>query len=117
MSRLVDEHITCGGVLYDLHLSAQIVVDVSAHLNAELKLACASDYGEAVSGLGERGILRPASAQHIARLSGFRDILVHQVLTVDPLELEEALRDRLTTWEHLSCVLQTSQREGHIQSE
>ena len=65
VARLTSDRIVYGGVLHYLQLSAQIVLDVSAHLNAELNVERASGYREAVRSLGDvaccRRPSRPAS--------------------------------------------------------
>ena len=45
------------------------------------------DYYEAIVRLGELGVLPPEFAAHLAPLAGFRNILVHEYLEVDWLEV------------------------------
>ncbi len=116
--RLTEDRIVYGGVLHYLQLSAQIVLDVSAHLNAELELGRASDYREAVISLGEHGVLPPPFAQRIARLSGFRNILVHEYLTVDPVQVEDTLKHGLDDLKaFIVYVTDFLRQEGYIGSE
>lgn len=116
--QLTEDPMTYGGILHYLQLSAQIVLDVSAHLNAELGFERASDYREAILSLGRHGVLPSEFAEHIAALSGFRNVLVHEYLTVDPLRIEDALKggldDRRAFIVHITDFLQ---EEGHLQRE
>jgi uncharacterized protein YutE (UPF0331/DUF86 family) len=93
--RLTEDEITYGGVLHYLQLSAQIVLDVSAHLNAELNFGRAANYREAVLSLGKHEVLPLQFAEQISNLSGFRNVLVHEYLIVDPIKVQKALQDGL----------------------
>lgn len=62
MRRLTENPMTYAGVLHHvrlahMQLSAQIVLDVSAHLNAALKMGPVSGYGEAIRHLGHAAVL------------------------------------------------------------
>jgi uncharacterized protein YutE (UPF0331/DUF86 family) len=82
IQRLTEDEITYGGVLHYLQLSAQIVLDVSAHLNAELGFERASDYREAILSLGKHEVLPRQFAERISNLSGFRNVIVHELATL-----------------------------------
>jgi uncharacterized protein YutE (UPF0331/DUF86 family) len=114
--QLTEDRITYGGVLHHLQLSAQIVLDVSAHLNAELGLGHATDYREAVRSLGKHGVLPADFARRIAALSGFRNVLVHEYLTVDPLKVEKVLKDGLADLKAFNIyVTDFLKEEGYLQ--
>jgi uncharacterized protein YutE (UPF0331/DUF86 family) len=93
--RLTDDGIIYGGVLHYLQLAAQVVLDVSVHLNVELAIKGATDYKGAVLSLGKHGVLPAEFAEKIGGLAGFRNVLVHEYLTVDPLRVQEALQEGL----------------------
>ena len=95
VQQLTDDPMTYVGVLHYLQLSAQVDLDVCAHLNAELGLERASDYRDAIVSLGKHDVLPREFAERIGTLSGFRNVLVHEYLTVDPLVVEKALQDGL----------------------
>lgn len=93
--RLTEDRIVYGGVLHYLQLSAQVVMDVSAHLQVELGLERVTDYREAILSLSKYGILPAEFTERIRGLTGFRNVLVHEYLTVDPLIVHKALRHGL----------------------
>lgn len=116
--QLTEDRITYGGVLHYLQLSAQIVLDVSARLNAELGFGRAADYREAVLSLGRHGVVPGGFAERIAGLSGFRNVLVHEYLRVDPLKVEKALRvglDDLRAF--IVYITDFLKQEGYLQRE
>jgi uncharacterized protein YutE (UPF0331/DUF86 family) len=42
-----------------------------------------SDYYEAIMSMGELGVLPPDFARNLAPIAGFRNILIHEYLSVD----------------------------------
>ena len=116
--RLTEDRIVYGGVLHYLQLSAQIVMDISAHLQVELDLERVTDYREAILSLGKHGILPVEFTERMRGLTGFRNILVHEYLTVDPLKVQAALGDGLEDLKafivHITDFLEQG---GYIQSE
>ncbi len=118
IQRLTGDEITYGGVLHYLQLSAQIVLDVSAHLNAELGFARASDYREAILSLGKHEVLPREFAERISNLSGFRNVLVHEYLIVDPLKVQKALQDGLDDLKvFIACITDFLRKEGYLHSD
>lgn len=118
IARLTSDRIVYGGVLHYLQLSAQIVLDVGAHLNAELNVERASGYREAVRSLGDVGVLPPDFAARVAELAGFRNVLIHEYLTVDPLKVQQALDAGLDDLRaFVVYVIDYLQEEGTIQRE
>ena len=118
MRRLTEDPMTYAGVLHHLQLAAQIVLDVSAHLNSALQLEPVSGYGEAIRHLGRAGVLPRDFSERLAELAGFRNVLVHEYLTVDPLRVYEALEaglhDLRTFNVYITAFLK---EEGTIQRE
>jgi uncharacterized protein YutE (UPF0331/DUF86 family) len=55
----------------------------------------ATDYKGAVLSLGRHDVLPAEFAEKISGLAGFRNVLVHEYLTVDPLRIQEALQEGL----------------------
>jgi uncharacterized protein YutE (UPF0331/DUF86 family) len=113
---LTEDRMIYGGVLHHLQLAAQAVMDVSAHLQVELNLGRVHDYRESIVNLGKHGILPQEFAERISGLTGFRNILVHEYLTVDPLIVRGVLQDGLDDLEafivHITDFLR---REGYIE--
>ena len=116
--RLTENRIRYGGVLHHLQWSSQIVLDVSAHLNAELGLGRVSEYRQSVHNLGPAGILPQEFADRVADLADFRNVLVHQYLTVDPLKVQEALESGLADLRaFIVYVIDYLKEEGYLPRE
>lgn len=116
--RLTEDDIIYGGVLHYLQLSAQVVLDVSAHLNAELGFERAPDYREAILSLGKHDVLPLEFAERISGLSGFRNVLVHEYLIVDPLKVQKALQNGLNDLKtFIVYITDFLRQEGHLHSD
>jgi uncharacterized protein YutE (UPF0331/DUF86 family) len=78
----------------------------------------ATDYREAILSLGKHGILPVEFTERMRGLTGFRNILVHEYLTVDPLKVQAALGDGLEDLKafivHITDFLE---QEGYTQGE
>jgi uncharacterized protein YutE (UPF0331/DUF86 family) len=118
IQRLTKDQIVYGGVLHYLQLSAQAVMDVSAHLQVELGLERISDYRGAILSLSKHDVLPSQFAERVSALAGFRNILVHEYLTIDPLKVSEALHSGLDDLRafvmHIADFLR---REGYLQGD
>jgi len=118
IQRLTKDQIVYGGVLHYLQLSAQVVMDVSAHLQVELGLERVSDYRGAILSLSKAGALPLQFAERVSALAGFRNILVHEYLIIDPLKVSEALHGGLDDLRafvmHITDFLR---REGYLQGD
>ena len=114
--RLTEDRIVYGGVLHYLQLAAQAVMDVSAHLQIELDLDRVTDYREAILSLGKHGVLPQEFVERISGLTGFRNILVHEYLTVDPLKVHGVLQHGLEDLKKfIVYITDFLQQEGYIQ--
>jgi uncharacterized protein YutE (UPF0331/DUF86 family) len=114
--RLTEDRIIYGGVLHYLQLAAQVVMDVSARLQVELELSRVMDYREAVLSLGKHGVLPEEFVEQISGLTGFRNILVHEYLTVDPLEVRGVLQSGIEDLKmFIVYITDFMQREGYRQ--
>ena len=78
-----------------LHLAAEATLDVCNHLAAALQLPPPEDYTQAVDRLGEADVLPAAFASQFRKIGGFRNVLVHAYLEVDPRQVHQVLRDHL----------------------
>ena len=72
-------------------LAAQAVMDIATHIITADYNARIQDYREAIEGLGKEGVLPRELAERLAPIAGFRNILVHEYLAVDPARLYENL--------------------------
>lgn len=77
-----------------LQIAIQNVLDVATHLCAAAGVDT-PNYGAAIIRLGEIGVLKPDFAHALRPIAGFRNVLVHAYLEVDPSLLAKVLRDRL----------------------
>jgi len=66
-----------------LQLAIQCVLDVSSHILAAQGLARPEDYQQTILALGEHGVVPQEFAERIAKMAGFRNILVHLYLGID----------------------------------
>jgi len=115
-SRLTEDRITYGGVLHYLQLATQIVMDVSAHLQVELDIGRVTDYKEVIQNLGKHSILPSEFADRISGMTGFRNILVHEYLTVDPLKVQQALQEGLKDLRMFTVyITDFLRREGYLE--
>ena len=67
-----------------LHLGCEIVLDVGNHLLSGAFGRPAETYEQILSGLGREGVLSAALVEEVGGLGGFRNVLVHAYLDVDP---------------------------------
>jgi uncharacterized protein YutE (UPF0331/DUF86 family) len=115
--RLTEDRIIYGGMLHYLQLAAQVVMDVSAHLQVELDFGHVTDYREAILSLGKHGVLPEKFVERMSGLTGFRNILVHEYLTVDPMKVHQVLQHGLEDLkEFIVYITDFLQREGYIQA-
>jgi len=75
-----------------LELAAQSVLDIGNHILAGEFGESATEYEGIVKGLGSRGVVSPALAKQLEGLGGFRNILVHGYLGIDPEKVYAALQ-------------------------
>jgi uncharacterized protein YutE (UPF0331/DUF86 family) len=67
---------------------------------------------------GQSGILPFEFAERIAPMIGFRNVVVHEYLTVDPLKVVDTLHNRLDDFEEFKMyIYDYLRREGHWPSE
>jgi len=74
-----------------LELAAQAVLDIGNHILAGEFGHSASEYEGIVRGLGERGVLSESVVARLRGLGGFRNVLVHGYLRIDPERVFTAL--------------------------
>jgi len=74
-----------------LQLAAEIVFDIGNHvLSAQFGIA-AADYEDILVRLGQTGVISTALRERLTGLGGFRNVLVHGYLRVDPARVMEYL--------------------------
>ncbi|MCA8966519.1 MAG: DUF86 domain-containing protein [Planctomycetes bacterium] len=77
-----------------LQLACQNVLDLATHV-ATAAGREASDYAGAIDALAELQVLPGPFASRLRSIAGFRNVLVHGYLQVDPDIVAAVLRDRL----------------------
>jgi uncharacterized protein YutE (UPF0331/DUF86 family) len=75
-----------------LEIAAQAIFDIGNHILAGHFGESAQDYEEIIRRLGARGVLSSNLAGRLRGLGGFRNVLVHGYLTVDPDQVYEGLQ-------------------------
>ena len=76
-----------------LQLAAEILFDTGNHILSAQYGRSAQDYEDIVVQLGEAGVLTPATRERLKGLGGFRNVLVHGYLRLDPQRVWEYLQD------------------------
>ncbi len=76
-----------------LHLGAEILLDIGNHVLSAGFGVAADGYEDIIQRLGERLVLSTELHQRLAGLGGFRNLLVHDYLRLDPERVKEILSD------------------------
>jgi uncharacterized protein YutE (UPF0331/DUF86 family) len=74
-----------------LQLAAEIIFDVGNHILSAHFGVSAQDYEDILAQLGARGVIPPEVRDRLKGLGGFRNILVHGYLRLDPGKVAELL--------------------------
>jgi len=78
-----EDSFLCDIVERNLEVAVQCCIDVSHRIIALEKARKPADYYEAISLMGELGVLPVDFARRLAPIAGFRNILAHEYLSVD----------------------------------
>ncbi len=78
-----------------LQMAIELCADVASHIIADRKLRVPTTYAEAFEILEEAGILTPAQRESMVRMSGFRNIIIHEYTRIEPAIVVGVLRERL----------------------
>jgi uncharacterized protein YutE (UPF0331/DUF86 family) len=92
-------------VLFSLFTVCQIVIDVAGELCGR-RGERFEDYTEAIRGLGRDARFPPDLVDRLARLPGFRNVLVHEYVSLDMRRVMEALDDLAPVERFLDLVRQ-----------
>ena len=74
-----------------LQLAAEILFDVGNHILSAHFGVAAQDYEDIVAQLGAHGVIDAALRERLRGLGGFRNVLVHGYLRVDPARVADLL--------------------------
>jgi uncharacterized protein YutE (UPF0331/DUF86 family) len=75
----------------NLEVAAQSCIDISHRIISLEGARKPVDYYDAILRMGELSVLPANFARHLAPLAGFRNVLVHEYLTIDWDEVYDAL--------------------------
>lgn len=75
-----------------LQLAAEIAFDVGNHILSAHYGVSPTDYEDILEQLASRGVLDATLRERLRGLGGFRNVLVHGYLRVDPAIVRDALR-------------------------
>jgi uncharacterized protein YutE (UPF0331/DUF86 family) len=79
-----------------LQLAIETLSDMGSHLIAEYELGTITRYADIPTLLAEHGYLNEQQREVWTRISGFRNVLVHDYLEVDRRIVYRVLQDHLT---------------------
>jgi uncharacterized protein YutE (UPF0331/DUF86 family) len=86
---------TYHATLHRLQLASQAAIDIASHILAADFSRQADRYHDVIITLGYEGVLPLDFAQRFASITGFRNVLIHEYLTVDPNRVYAALQTGL----------------------
>jgi uncharacterized protein YutE (UPF0331/DUF86 family) len=92
-------------VLHMLQLACQVSVDVASHILAADFSRRADKYKDVILALGAEGVVPQEFAQRFAGIAGFRSIVIHEYLAVDPVKVYELLQTARTIFVRLRAML------------
>ena len=78
-----------------LQMAIEACADVANHIIADRNLRMPSTYAEAFEVLAEADILTAAQREAMVRMSGFRNLIVHEYARIEPAMVVRVLRERL----------------------
>lgn len=89
-------------VQHGLQVCIQAVLDIATHLVAALGGPLGEDYRSYIVALGTLGVLPKPFAERIAAMAGFRNVLVHEYIDVDLVEVHRVLTQNLRDLEEFA---------------
>jgi uncharacterized protein YutE (UPF0331/DUF86 family) len=78
-----------------LQMAIEVCADVANHIIADRNLRMPSTYAEAFEVLGDAGILTAGQRETMVRMSGFRNLIIHEYARIDPAMVVRVVRERL----------------------
>ncbi len=76
-------------------LAAECVADIAGHILSGRFKVQPADHEDAIRRLAEKGVISSALAAELRGLAGFRNILIHEYLRIDPVRVHQYLESRL----------------------
>jgi uncharacterized protein YutE (UPF0331/DUF86 family) len=79
----------------NLQRAVQAMIDLAAHVVAREALGLPDSLGANFTSLEHAGVIDAELAERLRRMTGFRNVAVHEYRRLDPAVLEGIVRDRL----------------------
>ena len=92
------------GIKYTFITAIEACVDVAQHVCSSEGWGPPANNGDAVVVVGRHGVLDPALARRVATAVGFRNVLVHEYVTVDDTVVVGRLQDLSDLEDFVSAV-------------
>ncbi len=116
LASLTADLVRYNGVIHLLQICVEHVTDIGAHILAGSGLEMPDEYRDIIIKLGQHSIIPRDFAERIAPMTGFRNIVVHRYLTVDPAQVYSHLQHGLDDFERfIVYIYEYLQREGYVQ--
>ena len=78
-----------------LQIAIELCVDIANQIIADRGLRVPTTYAEVFEVLGEAGMLPPSHRDAMIRMSGFRNVIVHEYSRIDPALVVRVLHEQL----------------------
>lgn len=103
------------GLLYVLQMLVEHVTDISNHLLAGTNEVVTDDARSTIRTMGHSGLLPLDFAERIAPMVGFRNVVIHEYLMVDPVIVYRVLQTGLAEFDQFARYIEDYlRREGHL---
>ena len=79
----------------NLQRAVQAMIDLAAHVVSREGLGLPDSLGANFTSLEHAGVIGADLAEHLRRMTGFRNVAVHEYRRLDPAVLEGIVRERL----------------------
>jgi uncharacterized protein YutE (UPF0331/DUF86 family) len=88
-----------------LHLAAQASIDLGNHLISYFGFETPKDYKEIFEILAKEGVISKSLSSNMKKIAGFRNILVHDYLSIDVGKIAEVLNSGLDDFGDFSTAV------------
>lgn len=78
-----------------LQMAIETCLDIASHVLADRKLRAPSTYAETFEILVKAGLMSPALGRRMVEMTGFRNVIVHEYVSVDANVVIRILREHL----------------------
>jgi uncharacterized protein YutE (UPF0331/DUF86 family) len=86
-----------------LQLATQACIDLGNHLIAHFGFETPKDYKDIFEILAKEGVISKDLSSNMKKMAGFRNILVHDYLSIDVGKIADVLHSRLGDGENCRC--------------